>query len=193
MVEKKFLLVLAIVVVALSVIPMALAENSSGQINISINDNLTVSVSNTPMVFALDVGIADENGITNTPFNLENTGSVVVDIAMCATEILWMADNNDINSYQWIADFNEAGACGTGNGVMPNDSNWNDMNIIGQGDAAFVCDGLKIGNSEDEINVGIRIQSPSSEPTISAPSSTITFYVAADTGIGNDAAQGTCT
>ena len=59
---KTKLLILAMVVVAVFAIPYAISEASdSGTVTININDTLEIAVLQSPMAFALDPGIADEN------------------------------------------------------------------------------------------------------------------------------------
>ncbi len=191
---KTKILLLAIVVAGIILLPLVVSESSdTGTVTIEINDNIQIDVTNTPMAFNLDVGIADQNGTdgATAPFGIENTGSVTLDVSTCATWPNWASDTNDVNAYKWIADNNEASSCDT---IMPSDSNWTDFNMNGQSmNSTQICEGLNLESNQDLINVGIYLRPPSDEPSSSSLSSTVTFYIAQDTTGADDAVQSPCT
>ena len=184
---KAKILLLTIIVAGIILAPLVVSESSdTGTVSIEINDNLEITVHDSPMTFALDQGIADENGSSNTPFTIENAGSVKIDVSTCASTIPWNSDTNDINVFQWISDENEATSCDT---IMPspNDTNWTDFNCSSDLNSTQVCEGFNTGNTTDSIKVGIYLRSPSDEPTTTSTSSTVTFYIATDTTADDDA------
>ncbi len=192
--NKKILLLGVTILIILGIIvPYAISESSdTGTVNVEINATVTIDVDNSPMAFALDPGLGDQNGSSDIPFRIVNTGSVDIDVSTCAGRLHWKADANDTNYYRWMMDQNEASSCTSIRGGI-SDKNWVDFNITDTSDASgTVCTGLQFENSTDSINVGIFISSPSGEPDTTSLSSTVTFYVAQDSGAGDQSLQANC-
>ncbi len=156
----------------------------------AVASTVTIDVTNSPMTFTLNNGASDENGDSDTPFLITNTGNVDIDVSTCAQQLSWngTSGGSDRNYFRFISDNNVASSCEGGFAQ----TGWTDFNIVGLGrNSGQICE--QLDSTNDKINVGIAILVPDDEPDTTSLDVNVTFYIAEDTTAADDSAAAPCT
>jgi len=137
------------------------------QANVLAESTISMVVSNVNFGDVLVNGVNDTTDDSPPPFQVQNDGSVAVDVAVNATA-LWSGTGATVTSsyYQFQCHSNES-ACGVGSQLT-----MADMPIDAA--SALAIDALPFANATDQTGVDIGILVPGDE-SIGAKSSTVTF------------------
>ncbi|MFH1456053.1 MAG: hypothetical protein ABIF40_03830 [archaeon] len=152
---------------SISLITGAQTSTPTGVANVTVTATTYISL---PLA-SIDFGPMDNNVNNDTlndspaPFQLQNDGTVNVNVTIQATDIFTTAPNPN-SSYQF--------ACGSGEISCPTGSIVNLTNMSSSGNPILIIADLPFTDTGDQVEVDIGVTIPNAEPA-GLKSSTVTF------------------